>query len=371
MVMLGLLGGLRNYLKTRKVHTDGNVFRLHTTGTVVLLLTFSLLLTTKELVGAPIDCYGSSVPKNVLDSFCWIESTYSVKTLFKLSERNTPVYPGVGKSQEGVRDRKYHVYYQWVFFLLFGQAICFYVPRWMWKIWEGGKLAAIVTSLDDKSTISQDKGDPRARVVDFLVLSLNRNNWYFVKYLLCELASVVNVITQMLFTDYVLGGGFLSYGSDVVEWHRETQHELVCPTVRSFPRVGMCSFTWYGGSGTVVNTEAVCVLPLNIVNEKVFLVLWFWYILLLITSAFGVVYRLLLATHAPLRCRLLQARYPGSKSIGDVVRTVSLGDVFLLSLIGQNVNSIVFGDIVNELSHRLGKDLTRHTCETERNIVEA
>ena len=32
---------------------------------------------------------------------------------------------------------RYHKYYQWVCFTLFFQAILFYIPRYMWKTWEG------------------------------------------------------------------------------------------------------------------------------------------------------------------------------------------------------------------------------------------
>ena len=36
----------------------------------------------------------------------------------------------------------------------------------------------------------------------------------------------------------------------------------------------------------------MCILPLNIVNEKIYLVLWWWYIVLSVLSAMAVLYRL-------------------------------------------------------------------------------
>ncbi|CAN7948768.1 unnamed protein product [Ixodes hexagonus] len=353
--MFPLLQGLGSQLKSRKVHVDGNVFRLHTSVTVVLLLAFSVLLTAKDYVGSPIDCHCPSVPKSVVDSFCWIESTYSVKSLFQASRAKELAYPGVGFDGNVPNDRQYHRYYQWVCFLLFGQAMCFYFPRWLWRAWEGGRVPAIVSALDVESTAFHDSGgELRSRLADFLVLNLNRNNWYFAKYLLCELVGFLNVIAQLALTDVALSGVFVSYGSDVLQWyHGESGQRLVSPMVRAFPRVTMCSFAKYGHSGTVETKEAICVLPVNIVNEKLFLFLWFWYLVLLTTGALLLVYRVFLVLHAPLRYGLLQARYPDSEQMGTLVRSLPVGDVFLLGLIGQNADPLVFEQLVRELSQRV------------------
>ncbi|KAL3191565.1 hypothetical protein MRX96_059664 [Rhipicephalus microplus] len=350
--MFHLLGSLSKLFRLRKVHIDGNVFRLHTGATVALLMSFSILLTAKEYVGTPIDCHCPTLPKGVVDSFCWVESTFSLRELFNASYNGTIVYPGVG---HGRGERKYHTYYQWTCFLMFAQALCFYAPSWLWKAWEGGKVPAIVTSLDIRSAVTQDRAELRSQMVDFLVVNMNRNRCYLVKYFLCELLSLVNVVAQTFLTDYVLGGEFLTYGWDLVRWHRGEGREFVSPAVVAFPRITMCTFLKYGQSGTIENREAICVLPLNIVNEKLFAFLWFWYGLLLGAGSLTVVYRFLLLLSAPLRRRLLTWRYPDSKCIAAVVSALSAGDVFFLSLVGQNVDSLIFSQLIAELSRRLVK----------------
>ena len=44
----------------------------------------------------------------------------------------------------------------------------------------------------------------------------------------------------------------------------------------AFPTVVMCFMPLFGPSGTLSTVSGVCTLPLNIVHEKIFLVLWFW-----------------------------------------------------------------------------------------------
>ncbi|KAL3244227.1 hypothetical protein MRX96_018853 [Rhipicephalus microplus] len=353
--MLHILGNLKKLFRVRKVHTDGNVFRLHTVVTVAFLMAFGTILTTKEYVGTPIDCHCPMVPKSVVDSFCWVESTFSFRALFNASFNASVIYPGAGHKppRSGLRDRKYHTYYHWICFLMFAQALCFYAPRWLWKAWEGGKVSAIVAALDIRSAMTQNSAELRSQMVDFLVLNMNHNRYFLVKYLLCELLSVANVIAQVTFTDYVLGGGFLTYGWDLVRWHRSEDHrEFVSPAVMAFPRIAMCTFLKYGQSGTIENLEAICVLPLNIINEKVFAFLWFWYATVLSAGVLAVSYRALLIVNVPLRRRLLSWRYPDSRRIPALVSSMSAGDVFLLSLVGQNVDSIVFSQLVTELWRR-------------------
>lgn len=56
-------------------------------------------------------------------------------------------YIGVGPEKGEQNEQIKHTYYQWVCFVLLGQAMMFYTPRYLWKIWEGGRLKALASDL--------------------------------------------------------------------------------------------------------------------------------------------------------------------------------------------------------------------------------
>ena len=126
--MLDIFRGLKNLVKVNHINNDSPVFRLHYSITVMILLAFSLIITTRQYVGNPIDCvHTKDVPEDVLNTYCWIHSTYTLKSLFRKQVGVEVPYPGIGNSNANVElnkirnDKKLYKYYQWVCFCLFFQ----------------------------------------------------------------------------------------------------------------------------------------------------------------------------------------------------------------------------------------------------------
>ena len=96
-----------------------------------------------------------------MDTYCWIQSTFTLMKLVNAEVGQTVSNPGVGpftNEDEVVK----HKYYQWVCFTLFLQVIpaisqhfdqesqgcCFVVPYSLWKNWEKGILASLIPQDD-------------------------------------------------------------------------------------------------------------------------------------------------------------------------------------------------------------------------------
>ncbi|XP_065296667.1 innexin shaking-B-like [Dermacentor albipictus] len=358
--MLDIIRSLKSLLKTSRVHIDNEVFRLHYTATVIILLAFCIVVTTKQFVGDPIDCSKSTdVPQSVINTYCWIHATYSVTSLMR-RDLDTIVYPGVGPGSStnvlsGTKDHKYHRYYQWVCFMLFFQATLFYLPRWLWKFWEGGKIQALMMDLDVGMCGEAEKKQKKKLLVDYLVSSLKQHDWYVARYFFCELLALVNVVGQMFLMDRFFDGEFLTYGLDVIRFLDQDDEERVDPMVRVFPRVTKCQFFKFGQSGNRETHDAICILPLNIVNEKIYIFLWFWFILLAAVTGMVVLFRVIITACPPVRVYLLNLRFRivHLDHLHTVVRRGSLGDWFLIYMLGQNVDSIIFKEVIAEMAKRM------------------
>ncbi|XP_047495870.1 innexin shaking-B-like [Penaeus chinensis] len=122
--MLDIFRGLKNFIKVSHVHIDSSVFRLHYSITVMILLAFSLIVTTRQYVGNPIDCiHAKEIPEDVINTYCWIHSTYTIPSAFNKKLGVDVAHPGIEKSH-AEEEKRYVKYYQWVCFCLFFQIQC-------------------------------------------------------------------------------------------------------------------------------------------------------------------------------------------------------------------------------------------------------
>eukprot|EP00094_Tigriopus_californicus_P012121 TCALIF_11713-PA protein Name:"Similar to inx2 Innexin inx2 (Schistocerca americana)" AED:0.09 eAED:0.09 QI:0/0/0/0.75/1/1/4/0/526 len=293
--MFDVFGSVKDLIKLDSICIDNNVFRLHYKGTFVILVVCSLLVTSRQYIGDPIDCIVEEIPNNVMDTYCWIHSTFSVPGenpgLLGYDVAHQGVAP-LSDLKEGETVR-YHKYYQWVCFTLFFQAILFYIPRYLWKTWEGGKVKMLVQEMNVPLVDPDTKKDRIKLLVDYFSHNRNNHEFYAIRFFFCELLNFVNIFGQIYFMDFFLGGEFTKYGTDVLAMTELEPEQRTDPMARVFPKVTKCTFHKFGPSGTVEKFDGLCVLPLNIINEKIYVFLWFWFIIVTIITGIHLVYRLI------------------------------------------------------------------------------
>ncbi|XP_012251056.2 innexin inx7 [Athalia rosae] len=360
------------------VTIDNIVFRLHYRATFLLLIIGSLLVSSRQFIGEHIRCIAdTSVPNRVIETFCFFTSTFTVAKHMNLSavRDGTIAHPGVGPVKPG-DEVVHHAYYQWVPFFLFFQGILFYLPHYFWKLKEGGRMKALVTGLHMASLSIRDeplpvngsltvpsKNDLQKKIQTIRTAFLNRLHvnrpW---AYYLCvfELLNFIIVVSQIYVTNSFLGGAFLRLGHRVANGNFDEDDTTVDILDTVFPKMTKCTFHKYGQSGSIQQHDALCVMALNVVNEKIYTFLWFWLIILAVITGVNLVWRILtMLLHARSKRfnkLVFGMACPGTNnpwSVLKVTRQYNFSDWLFLYYIAKNLDNSIF----SELFKRLARDL--------------
>jgi len=358
--MFDVFGELQKFLKFDNYKIDNNIFRLHYKATVLVMACASLLATTGQYIGDPIDCIVDGIPGGMMDTYCWIHSTFSVPARWVGKQGVDMPHPGVSPTAdlENGQERKYHKWYQWVAFFLFLEVLLFYMPRYLWKNSENGKVAMLIGGLKDPLLGDDGKKGQIDEIVKYFRMHRGTHSMYALRFFACELLNFVNVIGQIYFIDFFLGGTFLTYGTDVFNYTGLEHEDRPDPLAVVFPKVTKCTFHKYGPSGTVEKKDGLCVLPVNIINEKTFIFIWFWLVFVAVCTGLFLIFRLATLLGKQIRVGLITIHGGKSCRRSDVEAilepasltfTEKLGDWFLLHLICKNLNVLLVNDLIRAL----------------------
>lgn len=358
MALINMVSAVAGLIKVRylidKAIIDNIVFRCHYRITSALFFVCCIIVTANNLIGDPISCiHDNAISRHVINTYCWITHTFSLPDHYNRPIGSHIPHPGVAPD---LGEKRYHSYYQWVPFVLFFQGVLFYFPHFVWKSWEEGKMRMISDGL--RGTVlgmKEQRTRRQGQIVHYLVESLHLHNLYAFGYYFCEILNFINVICNIYFLDLFFGGSFMTYGLDVIKFSNMNQEIRVDPMIAVFPRVTKCTFQKFGPSGTIQKHDALCILALNILNEKIFILIWFWLVILAILSAVTVIYSVTIIFLPSIREMVLRKRfrYGSHSAIATLVQKTQIGDFLLLHLLSQNVNYVIFSEILEEVIARL------------------
>lgn len=281
--------------------------RLNYRYTVALLVLFSIILTTRQYGSEVIKCW---VPAHFTNNYeqyvsqiCWITNTYSVDTFAPIPKSE------VERRQNEIK------YYQWVSFVLLGQALLFYMPRIFWRtvsIKAGLNICDLVEAAHNYK--SADNFERRKNYMNYLVKNIdqyvdddrryesmrNKNrfvralmmllpcfgrflgNYVVILYFVVKVIYIMNGCLQIFLISAFLGQDFWRFGVDLIEkiWNGRGE---VFTTSKYFPKVTLCDFhiREVGNPNKSHKYTVQCVLPINLFNQQVFTAIWFWYMIVL------------------------------------------------------------------------------------------
>jgi hypothetical protein len=205
-------GELKKLINLDSIKIDNNVFRLHYKATFLIMFCASLLTTLYTYVGDPIDCI--VIPEKMMDSYCWIHSTFTIPSRWDAKVGEEVVYPGIADLKEG-QEVKYYKWYQWVVFFLTFQCVMFYLPRYFWKASENGKVKMLVGKLQEPLLSDSEKKKQIKEIGNYFRQHRGTHALYAFRFFGLEIYNMVNTVCQIFFIDYFLDGEFMNYGLEV------------------------------------------------------------------------------------------------------------------------------------------------------------
>ncbi|KAE9419475.1 hypothetical protein Angca_006650 [Angiostrongylus cantonensis] len=280
--------------------------RLNYCVTTVGLVLTSAFISGWSFVGSPIQCWFPAYYKGwwmeyALD-YCYVQNTYfipmtdvKVHNAFDFGSHIVEI-----PSNYTDRETKQIGYYQWVPFILAAQAILFYLPVVLWRaLYEssGFKVRAICDTCSMHANMDEISRNKNMRTIAaFLVEEqslatvkagkvrrITSGSYITMVYLAVKFLYALNTIVQFIFLKNILGVKSYMWGLDVTidlwqgrEW----------PETGNFPRVTMCDYD-VRVLGNLHRHTVQCVLMINMFNEKIFVVLWYWLCVMLIVSVYS------------------------------------------------------------------------------------
>ncbi|CAK5060222.1 unnamed protein product [Meloidogyne enterolobii] len=389
--------------KLKPRNDDDFIDRLHYIITPSILFTFSFIVGAKQFVGQPIQCWAPAEFKRqwsrYAEGLCFVENTYFVG----MDER-FPMRPIE-------RERREIHYYQWVPFILVGEALLMMLPKLLWNAfnWKSGlDIRSLVQRAKKLSESGEYEGKIKASqdLEERLAIGLKQAKYRnmtktgrggiiqecpetlngpwasatFVTgcYLALKLLNFASILLQLYVLTLFLGNanesGKESFWGFVVvndllngrDWHKSG----------AFPRVTYCDFEIRQAAREMrpMQFSLQCVLMINMINEKIFLFIWFWLIALAVIGTFNLLYwfyQAFCVTSADRfvrsQLRLSIANMPSNKEIREFVRVgLSYDGITVLRLIALNCDPTICSLLVRYLWERFEQSF----LSGQRNVGE-
>uniref|UniRef100_A0A8R1I1K2 Innexin n=1 Tax=Caenorhabditis japonica TaxID=281687 RepID=A0A8R1I1K2_CAEJA len=370
----------------KKRYEDDFVDRLNFQYTSYVFAVSALVIGYNTYFGSAISCWTPAEFKSAwveyTRDYCLIENTYYVP----LDDPNMP--------PERYREEKELTYYQWVQFILVFFAFLFYLPYLYWSTvnwWSGVQVRAVVDmacKLD--KTNEKSRTEQVAKIAGHLKKCIERTgrkspiplvpnalgrNWVAVNYVLVKALFVLNLVAQLVLIHLFLGFDL----DDFLNLRVGFGSNWIANGI--FPRQTMCDFE-VRKKGSIQKYSVQCVLSMNMLNEKIFLALFYWLLALLALTLYNLIVSANHFFRASFRqefvSRMLSAGGNGAGSVAespvdekkplveerptsysnDYNRLISISPdmAVVLHLIAKNAGDNVCQSVVNVLFQKLSEE---------------
>ncbi|CAF0833801.1 unnamed protein product [Didymodactylos carnosus] len=367
---------------------DSYIDRLSHRYTTTLCVVFAILVTTKQYAGDPIDCWVPAQFKqsyeSYTDSYCWIANTYYIPI-----DQDLPDDEPGRRNKDIVGIQRYSV----ILYLFHTSPILKLVEgkKSLIQRWTRLDLVNLVDAAIKYEQVEQFES--RERIMSYLIVNIERyiaaraqltrrrferplyclrkflrlflfcsnrhyGNYLVVVYFIVKLMWLVNTLAQLFLLNAFLGNDYYLFGFEVIEKLFKNQRWT---ENRHFPKVTYCDFK-IREIGINHFYTVQCVLRINLFNEVIFIIQWFWLISISAATIYDFLLWLYYCTVPKEKIHFIK-RHLGIMSAYNpqdekqqarefVLHYLKDDGVFVCRLLAINASDLVVTEIINELWKR-------------------
>ncbi|VDM77942.1 unnamed protein product [Strongylus vulgaris] len=295
------------------------------------------------------------------ENYCFVYNTYWVRP-----DEDVP-------DSVDTRIAQQLIYYQWVPFIMALEAALFYLPVVFWsqvsnksglnienlvrialaaEIAEDTdkekKLNVICSQLEASIELQHSRSEGASFMKHIAKFGQLDGTYVSNVYLMTKISYVINLAGQFFMMNKFLGQNDPYWGvhilSDILTG---TDWELS----GNFPRIAMCDFQ-VRVLGNLQRYSIQCVLSLNMFNEKIFLFLYFWFILVGIATAIDTINLAYYTRFAQQRMQFIIKQvtlYEEMMMEDFCLLHINSDVVVILKMIGSHANEVIATEVVQQM----------------------
>jgi len=326
-------------------------------------------ITVGIFMGSAALSFGSSYSKDAIvckgtddytEQYCWLHGSRHLPANPISAEINDKkqCYADKDDPNDPSPDTEYYI---WVSMLLFLNGLVFMIPDKVWQYFEDGMLEQFGSDKRNFLDNPKDEDADGEHVAVFKNISKKLSRKYFWTFVACEMLNVILGIISFLFINAFLSGHFSTYGADVLNYnsgYKDENTNTKDPMCSLFPTIVNCKNQFFGTNGFGEDRSNICILGQNILNQKIYFVLWLWFMILFGVSVLVIINRIM-CIFVPAFQRQVVASHLKSRNSNRLTSLERiplghdyLGKWFILAQLGRNSSPYKYRNFLDQLGEQ-------------------
>jgi len=175
---------------------------------------------------------------------------------------------------------------------------------------------------------------------------------YVIKYFVCEVLGSAVLVLNMILVHLVFNDFWTGYRPAMTALFNGDMPGFKLLSTAFFPTMAKCTYNNFGSGGSKQRFDALCFLPQNVINEKIFVFLYVWYLLMVVATVINLIIIIVMLSMKSLRVRDISRMSDGYYRLRDIIDVSNNGDFgywFMLHIIHRNLSPLLFHDLMIEM----------------------